>query len=257
MTVTDDRELHALMEEIARLRQALSEYDREKKPYPLMGDIKGLRYALYVANENGFLCNNPKEFEQIVGLLSNASKYLRVEENEEKAAEEYSKAEFCFNLAMNQKTSFEWRLIYQHGAGILAYLVLVLAGIFMAWFLRSPDLLDLEILWVPSWAFLWGAMGGVLQGFWNLWHFVAYSGLRKLEFIRFFSLPLMGSILGALTYLIFFAGFIAVTGEAQAESESFIMLLCALAGFSSKWAVDILNNITDMIKVGAEKTGAL
>ena len=234
MTMTDDRELSALSD------------DREF-----------IRQALYTANENGLLKNQRVEYESIAEAISLASDArYKVPPDRKTANKKLSEAYFLFNQAIN-KESFGWRLIYQHGAGVLAYLVLVLIGIFMAWFLRSPEILDLEVLWVPSWAFLWGAMGGVLYGFWILWHFVAYGELRKYFFVRFFSLPLMGGILGALVYLIFFAGFIAVTGGAQTASESFIMLLCALAGFSSKWAIDILNNITDMIKVGAEKTGAL
>lgn len=229
-------------------------YDREY--YDLAQEIDSLRQALYVANENGFLCNNREHYNHIVELISHASEELsKGPPNKAEAIARLSQAKFSFNQAMNQ-TSFRWRLTFQHGAGILAYLILVSVGIFMSWFLFSSVLLDLEILWVPSWAFLWGAMGGVLQGFWNLWHFVAYSGLRKLSFIRFFSLPLMGSILGALAYLVFFAGFIAVTGGTQTASESFIMLLSALAGFSSKWAIDILNNLTEMIKVGAVETSA-
>lgn len=233
MTMTDDRELSALSDDRDHLRQ-----------------------ALYTANENGLLKNKPDDYGRISDAISLASEALsKVPPDRKKANEKLNEAYFLFNQAIN-KESFGWRLIYQHGAGVLAYLTLVSASIYWAWFLFSPDLLDLEVLWVPSWAFLWGAMGGVLYGFWILWHFVAYGELRKYFFVRFFSLPLMGGILGALVYLIFFAGFIAVTGEAQTASESFIMLLCALAGFSSKWAIDILNNLTDMIKVGTEKTGA-
>jgi len=234
MTVTDDRELSALSD-----------------------DRDFIRQALYTANENGLLKNKPDEYGRISEAISLASDALSKDPPDRKNAnEKLNEAYFLFNQAIN-KESFEWRLIYQHGAGVLAYLVLVLIGIFMAWFLRSPEILDLEVLWVPCWAFLWGAMGGVLYGFWILWHFVAYGELRKYFFVRFFSLPLMGGILGALVYLIVSAGFIAATGGAQTASESFIMLLCALAGFSSKWAIDILNNLTDIIKVGAEKTSAL
>jgi len=53
-------------------------------------------------------------------------------------------------------------------------------------------------------------------------------------------LPFMGDIIGAIAYLVFFVGFIVSTGADQIASEAFVMLLSALAGFSSKWAVLLL-----------------
>jgi len=50
----------------------------------------------------------------------------------------------------------------------------------------------------------------------------------------------MGDIIGAIAYLVFFVGFIVSTGADQIASEAFVMLLSALAGFSSKWAVLLL-----------------
>jgi len=60
----------------------------------------------------------------------------------------------------------------------------------------------------------------------------------------------MGAVFGALAYLVYFAGFVVATGETRITSESFVILLSALAGFNSKWAVQILDKLATVIKVG-------
>lgn len=160
-----------------------------------------------------------------------------------------------FSLAYHQlnqiinSSSFWWRFKYSFGCPFLLYLATISICIFLAWFFFSPIISDSTILWVPSWAYLWGSMGGILQGFWWLWQHVSDRILRKHWLVWYLLLPLMGAILGALTYLIFFAGFIAATGEAQIKSEFFVMMLCALAGFSSKWAVKMLDKLTTIIQI--------
>ena len=106
-----------------------------------------------------------------------------------------------------------------------------------------------KFLWVPCWAFIWGSVGSILQGFWWLWQHISEKRLRKYWFVWYFLLPLIGAILGALTYLIFNAGFIAATGEVQLKSVVFPMLLSALAGFSCRWAVELLHELTTIIQI--------
>ena len=79
----------------------------------------------------------------------------------------------------------------------------------------------------------------------------------------------MGALLGALAYLIFVSGFIAATGiggfsmvsgnstmvsgnstMVSTSSNYFLILISALAGFSARWSVKLLEKITTMIKVG-------
>jgi hypothetical protein len=61
----------------------------------------------------------------------------------------------------------------------------------------------------------------------------------------------MGSIFGALAYMVFVAGLISTTGDTTTaiKSQIFVVFLCGLAGFSAKWMVQVLENIKDTISV--------
>ena len=77
-----------------------------------------------------------------------------------------------------------------------------------------------------------GSYGEILQGFLLLWQYVGTRKIRITWFIYAVSLPVIGAILGALAYLIFLSGFLAVAGNIQpSDSTFFIMLLAGLAGF--------------------------
>jgi hypothetical protein len=155
-----------------------------------------------------------------------------------------------FNKYTNSKSTW-WRFTYCYGGPALIYLLGVLVSLLSVWFLFQSTLLNLTVLWVPSWALLWGATGGVLYGLWWLWQHVSRRELRKAWYVWYLILPpASGAILGAIAYLIFMAGFVASTGNGQVQQQYFIMLLSALAGFSSRWAVQLLENITKLIKVG-------
>ena len=205
--------------------------------------------ALEIANENGLLKNDSETYEKIIDGLTKALQDLSNDQPKTiEARKKFSLAYFQFNKAINS-TSFWWRFKYSFGGPVLLYLLIISISIFLSWIFFSPILLDSKILWVPSWAFLWGSIGGILQGFWWLWQHISNRSLRKLWFVWYIILPLMGAILGALTYLVFIAGFIVATGETQITSEFFVILLSALAGFSTRWAVQILDKLTTIIQV--------
>jgi len=211
-----------------------------------------LQEALEIANENGLLKNDPSTYQKILNHVTDA--LTKLNQNPPDiigARKEFSSGYFEFNDAINSSSAW-WRFKYSIGGPLAIYLVAVIICVFLAWILFSPILLKSEILWVPSWAFLWGSAGGVLQGFWWLWQHVSDRSLRKYWLIWYFLLPLIGAILGALTYLIFLAGFISATGEVQLKSDSLPMLLSALAGFSSRWAVQLLDKLTSIIKIGSK-----
>jgi hypothetical protein len=209
-----------------------------------------LQEALEIANENGLLKDDSTAYQTILNHITDALGSLSQNPPDIiKARKEFSLAYFEFNRSVNS-SKFRWRFTYSLGGPIAAYLVVILTSIFLAWILYSPILLESKVLWVPSWAFLWGSAGSVLQGFWWLWQHVSDRSLRKHWFVWYSLLPLIGAILGALMYLIFHAGFIAATGETQLKSDSFPMLLSALAGFSSRWAIQSLDKLTTVIKIG-------
>jgi len=227
----------------------------DKDAKALKNALDKLERALEIANENGLLKNDSKTYEEILDNIIKALHDLSnsspkpIEARIIEARKKFSLAYFRFNKIINS-TSFWWRFKYSLGGPVLLYLLIMLISMFLAGIFFSPILLNSNILWVPSWAYLWGSIGSILQGLWWLWQHVSARSLRKNWFVWYTILPFMGAIFGALTYLIFFAGFIVATGETQITSEFFVILLSALAGFSSRWAVQMLDKLTTIIQIG-------
>jgi len=217
----------------------------------LEGSLGKLSKMLECADENGLFKNRSETHESIIESICAASDKIEQGKQTE-AYKEFCSAYHKFNNAVNS-SSVWWRFTYSFGGPVIVFFVGIMISIFLVWFFFSNVIVDSKILWVPSWAFLWGSMGGILQGFWRLWQHVSDRRLRKNWFIWFFLLPLMGAVLGALVYLIYFAGFIVSTGETQLTSEFFAMLLSALAGFSSWWAVKLLNTLTEIIQISGAR----
>lgn len=211
--------------------------------------LKKLQIAVFTANENGLFSDAPDVYKTVVSETVDA--LVGLSEKPPKIAEakkKYSLAYYELNLRANSK-KFRWRFSYYYGGPALLYFIAFFLAILLVWFFFGARLLDYNILLVPSWAFLWGAMGGVLNGFWKVWQHACFREIRKVWYTWYIALPLMGAILGALMYLILLAGLIATTGESKIQSQFFLMLLCALAGFSAKWAVDLLDKLTKTVQI--------
>jgi hypothetical protein len=229
-------------------------------------DIDNLEETIVIADENGLFKNPncPVKISDILVNLGGATQEFDDYQNspEKRFIQGWQKYRVAYNQlndALNS-ASLGWRLSYLYGAPFIVYFVVILSGVFLAWYFFYPVILNSMVLWVASYAFLWGMVGGVLQGLWFLWQHVSDRQIRKVWIPWYVSLPLVGALLGALMYLAVIAGFMATTGNNPiqttgnnpSQSESFIMLLCALAGFSSKWAVETLDRITNLIKIGGE-----
>ncbi len=212
--------------------------------------LKKLHKAYDSANENGLFDDDPEVYKTAIAEIAIALDGLS--EKSPKIIEAKKKHSIAFNN-LNLRSNLEkfkwWRFSFYYGGPVLIYLIIFFVAILFVWFFFENTLLNHKILWVPSWAFLWGAMGGILNGFWKVWQHACFREIRKVWYTWYIALPLMGAILGALAYLIVLAGLIAITGKSEIESQFFIMLLCALAGFSAKWAVNLLDKITKMIQI--------
>lgn len=218
-------------------------------------NLDRLERALACADENGLFKNitNAPTFEDIIGNMADAIEALEDKNNPKpvralQAWKKYRLANHQYYQAVSSK-SFWWRFKYCFGGPFIMYFLVLLAFAFLSWLFFGSRISDSVILWVPSWAYLWGLVGGILQGLWFLWQHVSDRKLRKAWFSWYLLLPFMGAILGALTYLVFFAGFIAATGESQIQSKYLVILLSALAGFSTKWAVQTLDKVTTLIQI--------
>ena len=206
------------------------------------------------ADENGLFKGKNDKFTEITNTIITALEEI-AKKQEKQAYEKLCIAYNKFNGAINSAPRW-WRFSYCFGGPIVLYFVAIALSIFLAWLLFPEEILNSKILGVPSWAFMWGSMGGILQGLWRLWQYVSSRNLRKHWFLWFLLLPFLGAILGALIYLIYFAGFIVSTGATQLTSEFFAMLLSALGGFSAWWAIDMLNTLTEIIQITATKAEA-
>jgi len=153
-----------------------------------------------------------------------------------------------FNQLVNDDSLKWWRFKYVYGGPTFIYFIAFLSAILAVWFLFSPTLTSYTILWVPASAFLWGAVGGLLWGFWRLWQHSCSREIRKAWYNWYIALPLIGAILGAMTYLLLLSGLLAITGEVNVQSQYLPLLLSGLAGFSAKWAVQGLENVTKKVQ---------
>jgi hypothetical protein len=225
-----------------------SNLDAKAKDYE--EQLNMLKTTLEISSENGLFQNDSTVYTKILNFIIDAFEDLSNKEPKIiEAGKKFSLAYQEFNQAVNSK-SLGWRFKYCYGGPALLYLLVLFALISGIWFFFGPNLLDYNLLWVPSWAFIWGLLGGVLQGFWWIWQHISKRKFRKSWYVWFLLLPFIGAILGALTYLIYFGGFIATTGNTQIQSTVYIMLLCALAGFSSRWAIEMLSKITTLVQIG-------
>lgn len=207
-----------------------------------------LQDALESANEDG-LIQETGDYQAIMDKIAGGLADLSQNPPDTiEARKKYGLACHEFNRHVNS-AKFWWRFKYCYGGPALLYLLSMFVTILVVWFFFSSSLSDSTFLWVPSWAFMWGAIGGIFNGFWWLWQHAWRRELRKVWYVWYVILPIMGAILGALVYLVFLAGFITATGETQIKSQSFVMLLSALGGFSARWAVETLNNVTKIIQI--------
>lgn len=221
----------------------------EKDVKDIVDQLNKLQDALEISNENGLFKNNFNIYEKILNYITEAHKEINNKPpNTIEANNKFSLAFFEFNQVMNS-TNFWWRFKYSFGGPIIIYFTLILVLISLTHIILPSQFIEVKIFGVHCWAYVWGTIGSILQGFWWLWQHVSDRSLRKYWFVWFLLLPIIGAILGALMYLIFNAGFIAATGEVQLKSEIFPMLLSALAGFSCRWAIKCLNELTTLIHI--------
>jgi hypothetical protein len=209
-----------------------------------------LQDALESANEDG-LIQDPNDYQEIMHNIAGGFADLSQDPPDTiEVRKKYGIACHKFNGHVN-KAKFWWRFKYCYGGPALLYLLSMFVTILVVWLFFSSSLSNSTFLWVPSWAFMWGAIGGIFNGFWWLWQHAWRRELRKVWYVWYVVLPIMGAILGALVYLVFLAGFIAATGETQIKLQSLVMLLSALAGFSARWAVEVLNKVTKIVQIKA------
>ncbi len=107
---------------------------------------------------------------------------------------------------------------------------------------------------------LWGGIGGVVGGLYALWYHIA----DRQDFDKHYSMwyyvqPLMGLVLGAITFLILAGGFLIVQvniadSNAAAGARLIPYLVAVLAGFKQDFVYDQLERVVSIFAPGAAKT---
>lgn len=149
----------------------------------------------------------------------------------------------------------------RHGRGILAWEMFWFA-IFTLSLFNAPRItgwLDWGSLpgMITSDVFIltlaWGGIGGVMAGFHSLPWRISRREYDSQYNILYFVQPLMGLVLGGITFLMLNAGFIALVGEPVGSPEIpsggrtslipyLLYLLACLAGFKQDFAYEVLDN---------------
>ncbi len=141
--------------------------------------VSDLQTALEGANENGLLKNDAAKYKSIMDKIVSALNDLSATPPKTNDARStYSQALQEFNDYVNS-APMEWRFNYFYAWPALIYLIALFAAILISWGLDQTAILNLNILWIPSYAFIWGALGGVVYGFWWLWQNVNKRKFRK------------------------------------------------------------------------------
>jgi hypothetical protein len=147
-----------------------------------------LHDALDIAAENGLFKNDSTQYLTILNYIMEGYKNLYGKNQDIVIAKRnFSLAYFTFNKVVNSSSRW-WQFKYSHGGHIAIYLYGVLISAVVAWIFYNPLLLRSDLFWVPSYAYLWGLIGGVLQGLWWLWQHVSDLSLRRHWFLWFFIL---------------------------------------------------------------------
>lgn len=109
---------------------------------------------------------------------------------------------------------------------------------------------------------LWGGIGGVVGGMYALWYHVA----DRQDFDKHYSMwyyvqPLMGLVLGAITFLILAGGFLIVQvnladPNASTGARLIPYLVAVLAGFKQDFVYDQLERVVSIFAPGAKTDAA-
>ena len=215
-------------------------------------DIETLTERIYrliemveIADENGLFKNSGNTRKEINNLLLTALSKLKQDNPKfTEAIDNYSEALARFNNGVNN-SSFCFKFLYVMGWPVVIYLVGLFLGIIALWFTNYCNVTSASLVNVPAWAYLWGSLGSIVNCMWWFWQHVSSRKIRKGWYVWYLLSPFIGALLGALTYLAFYGGFVTITGGGEIKQSASLMFLSALAGFYSRRIVNFLYSIAE------------
>ena len=146
-----------------------------------------------------------------------------------------------------------WLLVFT--AGLI--LITQIAALVQTWGrLTEPQLANLAPILNTM---LWGGIGGVVGGMYALWYHVSdRQDFDKNYSMWYYVQPLMGLVLGAITFLILAGGFLIVQvniadPNASAGARLIPYLVAVLAGFKQDFVYDQLERVVSIFAPGSAK----
>ena len=141
-------------------------------------------------------------------------------------------------------------LVYVYAVPMLVYLFIVLGLILSAAVWKIPNLSNgVSFLYIPKKIFAAGAIGALLQDFWNMWQNVSNRVYRQSWTTLYLLSPVLGALLGGVIYLAFLGGILVSTPTTTFSNLTLPILLAIVAGYNWQWAIDIIENIAKAFSV--------
>lgn len=102
---------------------------------------------------------------------------------------------------------------------------------------------------LPFWdTMIWGGIGGVLGALYSLyWHIAEKQDFDRQFNVWYIIQPIMGSMLGALIYLIVASGMLALRSPEPVPSTWLPAALACLCGFRQKFILELLDKLIELI----------
>ena len=125
-----------------------------------------------------------------------------------------------------------WRMQTLGGFYFLWYSGSIAASLATFFLLGADD--DIDMLEIPTWALIFGVLGGALRGVWWLRRHTASYTLRRSWAVYMWAPPIAGAALGIIAYLLYQAGGLALSFD-PADSRALAMVITFVGGYSWEW----------------------
>ncbi|RME82429.1 MAG: hypothetical protein D6775_10905 [Caldilineae bacterium] len=219
-----------------------------------------------------FISNRPADTEQILGTLRQARTIL-IENPEDFVIAEYKiqQAMSLYNRIENSEKwgdVYGWRVFYFE---VVVFFLLLASFVGLLAFgtefsnflarLFGVENPGQEVLTaIGFWSTLvWGGIGGVVGALYILWtHVSQRQDFERQHVMWYIGQPIMGLILGGVTFLIINAGLLSLQGgqvaaqSLRTEPQFFPALIAFIAGFRPQFIFGLLVKIINVISPGGE-----
>ncbi len=237
-------------------------------------DLNGQIDQLYL-NIPERMSNRPDVSGQAMGLLRQARTIL-FERPQDFVEAEYKvrQAELIYNRVENAEKwgdTYGWRVFWYEiiilALFVLSFLSLLAFGKefsdFLARIVKAESSRNVFTA-VGFWAtFVWGGIGGVVGSLYILWMHVSERQDFERQHVMWYTVqPILGLILGGVTFLIIYTGLLSLQGAQGAatslaqEIQLFPCLIAFIAGFRPQFVFGLLTKIIKLINPSENEQGA-